>query len=92
MVTPHPERLRRSDLFFRSKVDEFLVLLPETPREGAVTVVDGIRQAIPAILAPDRPDSHPVPASWRFSVGTATYPHDGTDSPELLSTARNATL
>jgi len=86
------KRLRRSDLFFRSKVDEFLIMLPETPKDGAVIVVDGIRQGIDPLLAPDRPDNLPFPAPRRLSLGTATYPHDGTDSPELLSTARNVTL
>jgi len=72
---------RRVDRVGRSGGDEFLVILPETPLQGAVVCLERIRAKVEAYpFLPDG-DGH-LPLT--ISVGIATCPDPGVQSPEEL--------
>ncbi len=67
--------------------DEFVVVLPQSDRFGAIAVADAIRQSM---------RSEPYLSQWGHEVmitasfGVATYPDDAQDSTELLAFADQA--
>jgi two-component system, cell cycle response regulator len=72
---------RRVDRVGRSGGDEFLVLLPQTPMQGAVVCLERIRKKVEVYpFIPDG-DGH-LPLT--ISVGLATCPDPGVQSPEEL--------
>lgn len=66
-------QLRQSDLIARYGGDEFIVMLPETPREGALTVADKILNSIRTSSL--SVGSKSVAAT--VSIGIACYPDHG---------------
>ena len=75
--------------------DEFLVLMPETDREGAQLVGDRLISAIRAVSFVPAPkndkagtEANPIPV--RLSVGISTYPYDSATRLELISLADTA--
>ncbi len=79
-------RLRGSDLPFRIGGDEFALLLPDTPTQGAVKLAE----AVVDLLARARLDGVPE-ARLEATVGVATYPHHA-DEPDALVAAADRAL
>ena len=78
------QEIRASDFAGRYGGEEFLVLLPETDREGATVVAEKLRQAIATAAVPgvDRP--------LAASFGVASLPADGGDGDSLVRLADRA--
>jgi diguanylate cyclase (GGDEF)-like protein len=76
--------IRASDYAGRYGGEEFLVLLPDTDREGAMLVAEKLRQAIARMSLPglDQPLS--------ASLGVAALPGDGSDADAFLRLADRA--
>jgi diguanylate cyclase (GGDEF)-like protein len=76
--------VRSSDFAGRYGGEEFLLLLPDTDRDGGVVLAEKLRVAIAQIVLPaiDRP----VTASF----GVATLPDDGLDAGTLVRAADRA--
>ena len=70
---------RQIDLVTRCGGDEFAVLLPETPPEGAAVAAGRYCLAVASI--------EDVPKGLTISVGRATYPDEITSAAELFATA-----
>ena len=79
--------LRGTDVKCRYGGDEFLLLLPETPQEGAHRVAEWVRQEIAALSIA----IEPVGAiSLTGSLGVATAPASGIEMIELIHLADQA--
>ena len=76
--------VRASDYAGRYGGEEFLVLLPDTDREGALVVAEKIRQAIARIRL------HGLDRPLSASLGVASLPSDGVDGDALLRLADRA--
>ena len=76
--------LRASDFAGRHGGEEFLVLLPDTDREGALKAAEKLREAIELIDVPH------VEREISASFGVATYPLDAVDGDGLLRIADRA--
>ena len=72
------------DFLTRYGGEEFVIVLPETPGEGALVVAEKIRAAIAD--APFQTDTQ-IPVSITVSIGAAVYPADGSTVPELVGAA-----
>jgi diguanylate cyclase (GGDEF)-like protein len=77
-------KVRTEDAVFRQGGDEFSVIAPETGRYQAELLAGRIEDGLARI------SSGPVQLS--ASVGTAIFPHDGTDPGELLDAADAALI
>ena len=77
--------LRTSDLCCRIGGDEFLVVLPETPVQGAMIVAEKLRERVSRL----RPDHSGLPGV-SISVGYVTAEHGETDGPSLVHRADRA--
>ena len=75
--------LRESDIISRYSGEEFLIILPETKKGGALVKANRLRQAIAG---------HSFPGGERItvSVGLAAYPEDGDNAEDLLTRAEDA--
>ncbi len=80
-------RLRKSDFGVRYGGDEFVVLLPQTPKKKAAEVARRLRRAINehVFLA-----NTPHPARLTASFGVAAFPSDAKTKEDLLRLADNA--
>lgn len=77
---------RVSDVTARYGGEEFAVLLPDTPREGALVFAERLRQRIMATkLSPEPEDAALFPLT--ASMGVASFPADATTPTELLKMA-----
>ena len=74
--------LRDGDSLARRGGDEFLVLLPDTPPEGAASVA---QKLLDAVRAPMRCGGHDLTIS--ASCGIAVFPENGPDTEALLKAA-----
>jgi diguanylate cyclase (GGDEF)-like protein len=72
-------KVRNEDGVYRQGGDEFSVIAPETGREEAALLSSRIEQALRSIRSGD--------VRVSASVGTAVFPHDGSDPAELLDAA-----
>jgi diguanylate cyclase (GGDEF)-like protein len=77
--------VRCTDLAARYGGEEFVLLLPETPKEGAMKIAEDLRAKVEAEPFPGR-ERQPL-GKVTISVGVACYPEDGTDGPSLLTFA-----
>jgi diguanylate cyclase (GGDEF)-like protein len=80
------QKLRSIDMLCKYGGDEFVVLLPRTPKQGAALAAERIRAAI---------DKHSFPGenvtgNITASMGIASYPEDGSTVPELISSSDKA--
>ena len=80
------QRLRRSDLIARYGGEEFMLILPETPAEKALPIVEELRQSFSSIEHA-QPDGH---FHVTFSAGIASFP--GITDGALLSAAADQAL
>jgi len=76
--------LRASDFAARFGGEEFILLLPDTDREGAVTVAEKLREAIAAVEVAGV--SRPITAT----LGVAALPEDADEPTTLLRAADRA--
>jgi diguanylate cyclase (GGDEF)-like protein len=70
--------LRRTDLLFRYGGDEFVVVLPNAPKDHAVQLADRLLSEVRSA-----PFGEDPPLNLTLSIGTATFPEEA-DSPEAL--------
>ncbi len=83
MVKGIQGQLRHTDILARQGGDEFLLLLPETPAEGAGDAAEKVRAAVESVaLALDG-----KLVRTTVSIGVASYPADGSTFDLLLTQA-----
>ena len=82
-------RLRKSDFGVRYGGDEFVVLLPQTPKKKAIEVARRLRRAINEheFLAHEK---RAEPIKLTASFGVAAFPTDAKSKEDLLRMADNA--
>jgi diguanylate cyclase (GGDEF)-like protein len=80
--------VRVSDIAARYGGDEFAVILPQTPPEGAMRVVERVLRTISELTLKDESG---VPVKVTASLGLAYYPAEDIETPEdLVHTADGA--
>ena len=79
-----PDRVRSSDVVARYSGEEFVLLLPETAKPGALTKAARLRDAVAV-------SNMPGDRKLTLSIGVACLPEDAAD-PEGLLTAAEAAL
>ncbi len=82
------QRLRTTDIACRYGGEEFVLMLAETPKEGAVMLAEDLRQQIEQ-HAFQGEETQPN-GKLTVSIGVATYPEDGESSSILLQKADEA--
>jgi diguanylate cyclase (GGDEF)-like protein len=73
---------RSIDLVAKYGGDEFVVILPQTAREGACVLADRVKLGVEGTAFPLVP-----PGVITVSLGVATYPENGITAGELLEAA-----
>jgi len=73
---------RSIDLVAKYGGDEFVIILPQTEREGARVLAERIKQSVETTAFPLVP-----PGVITVSLGLATYPQNGFTAGELLESA-----
>ncbi|MFQ6024267.1 MAG: diguanylate cyclase [Acidiferrobacterales bacterium] len=82
------DNIREIDIGTRYGGEEFVIILPETPKEDAHTVAEKIRKAVEdnaAIAVGSQ-----APTTITISAGVATLGPDGTNASELIAKADQA--
>ena len=74
------QQLRSFDLMARHGQEQFMAVLPQTGREGALGVAERMRACIA-----QHPFADAAAGEVTVSLGVATFPQDGAESPALLS-------
>ncbi len=80
-------QLRRTDVIMRFNDDTVVVIIPETPKNGALCVVEKMRRVEEKF--PCRGDEERSMVRVDFYIGLATFPEDGEDSTVLVQCARD---
>jgi diguanylate cyclase (GGDEF)-like protein len=65
--------------------DEFLLILPHTPKEGALVLAERVRMAVAS-----QPFPEVASGEITCSIGVSTYPEDGQSVGELIESADSA--
>jgi diguanylate cyclase (GGDEF)-like protein len=78
-----PGRVRASDIIARYSGEEFVVLLPETSKAGAITKANRLREAVARA-------EFPVGRTITISVGCASFPDDAASTDALVQAAESA--
>ncbi|MBN2723599.1 MAG: diguanylate cyclase [Deltaproteobacteria bacterium] len=79
---------RKSDIIGRYGGEEFVLILPQTSKDGALIRAERLRQGISLLDVPgarEQPLGH-----LSISIGVATFPHDASTGDELLKKADEA--
>ncbi|MFH0778252.1 MAG: sensor domain-containing diguanylate cyclase [Candidatus Eisenbacteria bacterium] len=76
---------RSIDLVAKYGGDEFLLILPQTPKEGALVLAERVRAAVAY-----QPFPEVSSGEITCSIGVSTYPEDGGTVSELLEAADTA--
>jgi diguanylate cyclase (GGDEF)-like protein len=79
-------QLRQTDVVARYGGDEFVVVLPETPSNGAVGVAERIRKSIESSPLTTRDKK----VALTVSIGIAGYPNQGHDLDTVVERADHA--
>lgn len=79
-------QLRQSDIVARFGGDEFVVVLPETPSNGAMGVAERIRKSVESSPLTTRDKK----VATTVSIGIAGYPNQGHDLETVLERADHA--
>jgi len=82
------ESTRDVDIVSRYGGEEFVVLLPRTPKKQAVDVAERIRKSVEVLEFPGNKEQPIVKKA--ISGGVATYPHDSKDAAGLVVKADEA--
>ncbi len=80
------QKLRSIDMLCKYGGDEFVVVLPRTPKKGAALAAERIRVAIDKHRFPGEDLTGKITAS----MGIASFPEDGGTVPELISSSDKA--
>lgn len=80
-------QLRRTDVIMRFNDDTIVVILPETPKDGAFCVVEKLRRVEEKF--PCLGDEEHSMVRVHIHIGLATFPEDGEDNIALLKCARD---
>lgn len=81
--------LREADVFCRYGGEEFMALLPDTPKNRAITPAEHIRRAVETSdIASIVPGVHDLRVT--VSIGVATYPDDARTRASLIGFADDA--
>ena len=80
------ENIRNADREFIYGNDEFMVILPHTPKEGASRVVSKLKQLIENYPFTNGKESH---VSLTPKFGIASYPHDVQTKKGMINLADN---
>ena len=80
------QKLRSIDMLCKYGGDEFVVVLPRTPKQGAALAAERIRAAIDKHRFPGENLTGKITAS----MGIASFPEDGGTVPELISSSDKA--
>lgn len=83
ILRAHAESVRQSDIACRFGGQEFVVLLPETNKEGAAVKAERLRESVSSAKLPGG-------VSITVSIGVATFPDDGEHAAEVLACAETA--
>jgi diguanylate cyclase (GGDEF)-like protein len=80
-------QLRASDTLYRYGGEEFVILLPETDRSGALTVAESIRRKVAdTVIVVDGNQTITI----TVSIGVACFPQDTENQEGLLKKADQA--
>lgn len=79
------ESVREDDIIIRYAGDEFVILLPDTGREGAIVVADRLLEQLRVKRMEGKPDVYTT-----VSMGLATYPDHAATAEELITHADDA--
>jgi diguanylate cyclase (GGDEF)-like protein len=79
------QQVRSFDVLGRYGDDAFMLILPQTPREGAAEVAERIRTAVES-----RAFSGNAAGTVTVSLGVASFPRDGADFNDLVSATERA--
>ncbi len=77
------QSIRKSDLAARLGGDEFVIVFPDTDVDQAVLRLDSLRQEVAGLRIHTARGAFSV----TMSVGVASFPEDGSTSPEVLAAA-----
>ena len=77
------QSIRKSDLAARLGGDEFVIVFPDTDTDQAVLRLDSLRQEVAGLRIHTARGAFSV----TMSVGVASFPGDGSTSPEVLAAA-----
>lgn len=82
------ESLRKIDFVSRYGGEEFAIILPETPKQGALTVARRLRTRLEkaSFYPPDAKE----PRNLYISIGIATFPNDAQSKEGLIQAADKA--
>ena len=83
------QRMRRTDVLVRTGVNEFMIILVETPKERARSVIESLYQGIAAIVPAEINRSAKAEGNQPFVIGTAAYPLDGMECQVLMEKTRH---
>lgn len=81
-------RLRISDIASRYGGEEFVVILPETGKAGALTIAEELRRLVEGY--PFRGKESQILGTVTVSIGVASFPEDGGDVAGLVHAADQA--
>jgi len=79
------EMVRPDDTPARYGGEEFIVILPQTPKDGAMVAAERIRARVASHPFPNR-ESQPL-KTVSLSGGVATFPDDGRNGTDLIASA-----
>ena len=84
------ENVREVDIVGRYGGEEFIILLPETPREEAAHTAERLRNAVSTTVFPGFAEDPDMVVFKTISLGVATCPQDTEDAETLVSLADQA--